>query len=126
MSSLLNWTTTRPSIRAGSTGAMSISGRPVTTMPPTWMERWRGKPCTSSTRRRKWPHSAESSRSGALAAMSALVSRASANQRSTPLARRSIRSGGKPSALPTWRMAMRGRNVTTLQTIPVRSQPYVS
>src|ERR1700704_4137517 len=42
-SSLSNWTTTRPGMVAGSTGTMSISGSPVTSIPPTWMEGWRGK-----------------------------------------------------------------------------------
>src|SRR5256885_988973 len=46
-SSLSNWTTMRPSMVAGSTGTMSTSGSPVTSIPPTWMERWRGKPWIS-------------------------------------------------------------------------------
>ena len=33
---------------------------------------------------------------------------------------------GKPIALPTSRTARRGRKVTTLATIPVRSAPYFS
>jgi len=43
-SRLSNWTTTRPGIVARSSGAMSISGAAVTSMPPVWIERWRGKP----------------------------------------------------------------------------------
>src|SRR5580704_14257569 len=38
----------------------------------------------------------------------------------------SITVSGKPIAAPTWRIAMRGRKVTTLATIPVRSGPYLS
>src|SRR5580700_2559163 len=38
----------------------------------------------------------------------------------------SITVSGKPIAAPTWRIAMRGRKVTTLATIPVRSEPYFS
>ena len=38
----------------------------------------------------------------------------------------SISVSGKPIAAPTWRIAMRGRKVTTLATIPVRSGPYLS
>ncbi|KRT62510.1 MAG: hypothetical protein XU10_C0026G0023 [Chloroflexi bacterium CSP1-4] len=44
MSRLSYWTTTRPGIEARSSGAMSTSGARVTSMPPTWMPRWRGKP----------------------------------------------------------------------------------
>ena len=43
-SRLSYWTTTRSFIVARSTGAMSMSGAAVTSMPPEWMERWRGKP----------------------------------------------------------------------------------
>ncbi len=43
-SRLSNWTTTRPGMVARSSGAMSTSGARVTSMPPTWMERWRGRP----------------------------------------------------------------------------------
>ena len=43
-SRLSNWTTTRPGIVARSSGAMSISGACVMSIPPTWMERWRGRP----------------------------------------------------------------------------------
>ena len=43
-SRLSNWTTTRSGIVARSSGAMSISGAAVTSMPPLWIERWRGKP----------------------------------------------------------------------------------
>src|SRR6266481_6118160 len=53
-------------------------------------------------------------------------STSSVNQRSTPLANRSTSSAENPSALPTCRIAMRGWKVTTLQTIPVRSHPYLS
>src|SRR3990172_9485808 len=44
MSRLSYWTTTRPGIEARSSGAMSTSGARVTSMPPTWMPRWGGKP----------------------------------------------------------------------------------
>ena len=43
-SRLSYWTTTRPGIVARSSGAMSMSGAAVTSMPPEWIERWRGKP----------------------------------------------------------------------------------
>ena len=43
-SRLSYWTTTRSGIVARSSGAMSMSGAAVTSMPPEWMERWRGKP----------------------------------------------------------------------------------
>ena len=43
-SRLSNWTTTRSTIVARSIGAMSMSGAAVTSMPPEWIERWRGKP----------------------------------------------------------------------------------
>jgi hypothetical protein len=43
-SRLSNWTTTRLSIVARSIGAMSMSGAAVTSIPPEWIERWRGKP----------------------------------------------------------------------------------
>ena len=53
-------------------------------------------------------------------------STSSVNHRSTPFASRSSSSFEKPSALPTCRIAIRGWKVTTLQTIPVRSHPYLS
>ena len=43
-SRLSYWTTTRSGIVARSIGAMSMSGAAVTSMPPEWIERWRGKP----------------------------------------------------------------------------------
>ena len=43
-SRLSYWTTTRPGIVARSSGAMSISGAAVMSIPPMWIERWRGKP----------------------------------------------------------------------------------
>ena len=43
-SRLSNWTTTRSCIVARSIGAMSMSGAAVTSIPPEWIERWRGKP----------------------------------------------------------------------------------
>ena len=43
-SRLSNWTTTRSVIVARSSGAMSMSGAAVTSIPPLWIERWRGKP----------------------------------------------------------------------------------
>ena len=43
-SRLSNWTTTRSTIVARSIGAMSMSGAAVTSIPPEWIERWRGKP----------------------------------------------------------------------------------
>ena len=43
-SRLSNWTTTRSGIVARSIGAMSMSGAAVTSMPPEWIDRWRGKP----------------------------------------------------------------------------------
>ncbi len=43
-SRLSYWTTTRSGIVARSMGAMSMSGAAVTSMPPEWIERWRGKP----------------------------------------------------------------------------------
>ena len=107
---------------AGSTGAMSISGSPVTSIPPTWIDRWRGK-------LRTWLQRAVNCRQGALPvrcskpAWAVVSSIDCGNQESTDLASLSTTSGGKPSALPTWRAAIRGWKVTTLQTIPVRSQP---
>ena len=43
-SRLSNWTTTRPGMVARSSGAMSISGAAVTSIPPEWIDRWRGNP----------------------------------------------------------------------------------
>ena len=43
-SRLSNWTTTRSGIVARSSGAMSMSGAAVTSIPPLWIDRWRGKP----------------------------------------------------------------------------------
>ena len=43
-SRLSNWTTTRSTIVARSSGAISMSGAAVTSIPPEWIERWRGKP----------------------------------------------------------------------------------
>ena len=43
-SRLSYWTTTRSFIVARSIGAMSMSGAAVTSIPPEWIERWRGKP----------------------------------------------------------------------------------
>ena len=44
MSRLSYWTTTRPGMVARSSGAMSISGAAVMSMPPVWIDRWRGNP----------------------------------------------------------------------------------
>ena len=124
-SSLLNWTTRLPSIAAGSTGAMSTSGSPVTSIPPLWIERWRGKSITSRHSSRKCCQLC-GLMSGGGTEPNIESSTSSLNQRSTPLASRSSSSAEKPSALPICRIAMRGWNVTTLQTIPVRSGPYLS
>ena len=43
-SRLSYWTTTRSFIVARSSGAMSMSGAAVMSIPPLWMLRWRGKP----------------------------------------------------------------------------------
>ncbi len=48
MSSFSHWTTVRSFIEAFSTGTSSVSGPLVMTKPPTWIERWRGKPSISS------------------------------------------------------------------------------
>ena len=42
--SLSHWQTKRPGMVAGSSGTISASGAPVISMPPLWMERWRGQP----------------------------------------------------------------------------------
>ena len=44
MSRLSYWTTTRPGMVARSSGAMSMSGAAVISIPPVWMDRWRGNP----------------------------------------------------------------------------------
>ena len=49
-SSLSHWRTERSSIVAHSTGQYSTRGRSAMTMPPEWMPRWRGKPCTCRAR----------------------------------------------------------------------------
>ncbi len=43
-SRLSYWVTTRPGIVARSRGAMSMRGAAVTSIPPVWIDRWRGKP----------------------------------------------------------------------------------
>ena len=56
-SRLSNWTTTRSTIVARSIGAMSMSGAAVTSIPPLWIERWRGKPsmrAQNSSQRSQW------------------------------------------------------------------------
>ena len=56
-SRLSNWTTTRSTIVARSIGAMSMSGAAVTSMPPEWIDRWRGKPsirAQNSSQRSQW------------------------------------------------------------------------
>ena len=47
-SSLSYWVTTRSGMVARSIGTRSMSGVRVTSMPPTWMPRWRGKPSISA------------------------------------------------------------------------------
>ncbi len=49
--SLSHWTICRPSIAAGTTGQQSISGLVAMIIPPECWERWRGRPCASSTSR---------------------------------------------------------------------------
>jgi hypothetical protein len=51
-SSFSHWTTVRSFIEAFSTGTTSDSSPWVMTKPPTWMERWRGKPSIISARAR--------------------------------------------------------------------------
>ena len=56
-SRLSNWTTTRSTIVAFSIGAMSMSGAAVTSIPPEWIDRWRGKPsmrAQNSSQRSQW------------------------------------------------------------------------
>ncbi len=70
-SRLSNWTTTRSGIVARSIGAMSMSGAAVTSMPPLWIERWRGKPsmrAQNSSQRSQWLTGRPWSRRGPAAA----------------------------------------------------------
>ncbi len=67
MSRLSYWTTTRPGMVARSSGAMSISGAAVMSMPPVWIDRWRGKPsmrAVSSSHRSHGDMSTVEGRSG--------------------------------------------------------------
>jgi hypothetical protein len=56
-SRLSNWTTTRSTMVAFSIGAMSMSGAAVTSIPPEWIDRWRGNPsirAQNSSQRSQW------------------------------------------------------------------------
>ena len=95
---------------AHSTGQYSTRGRSAMTIPPEWIPRWRGKPCT-------WR--ARSSTSGGMPGPSSALGRvrsppasASASrsvQPSTDLATASAWPGESPQALAISRSAERGR-----------------
>ncbi len=103
----------RPSIAAGTTGQQSISGRVATIIPPECWERWRGQAVRLVGERGEVPPAAglpvrARSRS-APSAVTMSWSTVRADQPSEPRATRSISPGGKPSALPSSRIAPRAR-----------------
>ena len=95
-SRLSNWTTTRSTIVARSIGAMSMSGAAVTSMPPEWIDRWRGKPsirAQNSSQRSQSRQADRASRRGPAAAAPARRARPTMDPRAgiRPAHRRDVR-----------------------------------
>ena len=107
--SLSHWQSWRPAIAAGCTGTRSISGRVEITIPPGCWEMCRGRPAISPVRnwnaRQRFETSLRSA-SGSPATSSAMRE---ASQPSVSRASRSSSACGRPSALPTSRIAPRER-----------------
>ena len=106
--SLSHWEICRPSIAAGTTGQQSTSGRVETIIPPECWERCRGSPCASAASRTSHgqrPPRARRSPSATSTSRSTLR----AERPSEPRATRSTSPGGRPSALPSSRIAPRAR-----------------
>ena len=121
--SLSHWHICRPSIAAGWTGTSSTSGREEMTIPPGCWEMWRGRPAISE---QSAPNARQrGERSFVAASGSAAISSATrcAFQPSVSRASRSRSAYGRPSALPTSRIAPRERYVAKAATSEACSWP---
>ena len=108
--SLSHWTSWRPSIAAGCTGQISISGWVEITIPPGCWEGWRGSPHASRARRARARQRADSAlRRADRRAELAPATEPGRSNMSTVRATRSTSPGGRPSTLPKSRVAPRER-----------------
>ena len=124
--SLSHWHICRPAIAAGCTGTSSTSGRVEITIPPGCCEMWRGRPAISV-------HSSANARQrGERELLLRVRQRATSSatraafQPSVSVASRSRSANGRPSALPTSRIAPRERYVEKVATSAACSRPYFS
>ena len=108
MSSLSHSMKVRSSIAALPIGTISSSRPRVSTKPPTCCERWRGKP---SSRVAKSTRAADHRIVGIEPGLADMRSSRDVAAPAAPLRRgeRAVTSSVRPSALPTSRMALRGR-----------------
>ena len=121
--SLSHWQSWRPAIAAGCTGTSSTSGRDEMIIPPGCCEMWRGRPAISaqhSTNARQRGERSFRFASGSVARSSATFF---AFQPSVIFASRSSSACGRPSALPTSRIAPRERYVAKDATSAACSRP---
>ena len=107
MSSLSHSMVWRTSIAALVTTASSVNGPRVMTKPPTWVERWRGKPTSSSASSqaaaRREPGGSSKPRSAATSAKDSL------SAPHVAFASPAVMSSESPRARPTSRMALLSR-----------------
>ena len=121
--SLSHWQSWRPTIAAGCTGTSSTSGRDEMIIPPGCCEMWRGRPAISaqhSTNARQRGERSFRFASGSVASSCATFF---AFQPSVTFASRSSSACGRPSALPTSRIAPRERYVAKDATSAACSRP---
>ncbi len=106
--SLSHWHRNRPSIAAGWTGVISMTGEEQMIMPPTCWETCRGKPAISSASSTSCCQTGDSS----FTRYSGRWVNSSISERAKPSVRfasRSISGAGRPSTLPMSRTALRTR-----------------
>ena len=109
--SLSHWHIWRPAIAAGCTGTSSTSGRDEITMPPGCCEMWRGRPAISVQSSPNARQRGDASFVAASGSSSSSSPTRCACQPSESRASRSRSAYGRPSALPTSRIAPRERYV---------------
>ncbi len=124
--SLSHWHICRPAIADGCTGTSSTSGRVEMTIPPGCCEMWRGRPAISEHSSAKARQRGEASFCAASGSSATSSATRAAFQPSESFASRSSSANGRPSALPTSRIAPRERYVAKVATSAACSRPYFS
>ena len=122
--SLSHWQMRLPSMAAGTTGTSSTNGVALTTMPPECWVRCRGSPAASRASDASARQRRDFRRSSPPGMRRISSSTASADdQPSDSRASRSMSAGGRASAVPSSRMAMRARKVGKAPTSAACSSP---